>query len=83
VTNEAKSVVAQMLLFDVTLVTYAICGRVKDVLSNLVRIQAMMLMFSNNNKKKTYFYFNFLRLMNYLFRWLFVEVEEEEQSKGK
>jgi hypothetical protein len=52
VTNEAKSVMAQMLLFDVTLVTYAICGRVKDVLSNLVRIWAMMLMFSNNNNKK-------------------------------
>ncbi|KAI8881235.1 adenine nucleotide alpha hydrolases-like protein [Backusella circina FSU 941] len=36
VTNEAKSVMAQMLLFDVKLITYAICGRVKDVLSNLI-----------------------------------------------
>jgi hypothetical protein len=38
VTEEAKKIMSQMLLFDVDLFTYAICGRVKDVLSNLVRI---------------------------------------------
>ncbi|KAI8636393.1 hypothetical protein BD408DRAFT_93646 [Parasitella parasitica] len=36
VTEEAKKTLGQMLLFDVELVTYAICGRVKDILFNLI-----------------------------------------------
>ncbi|KAI9253176.1 hypothetical protein BY458DRAFT_522290 [Sporodiniella umbellata] len=36
VTEEAKRALNQMLLFDVSLTTYAICGRVKDVLSKLI-----------------------------------------------
>ncbi|OBZ91916.1 hypothetical protein A0J61_00027 [Choanephora cucurbitarum] len=36
VTEEAKKILNQMLLFDVQLITYAICGRVKDVLSKLI-----------------------------------------------
>ncbi|CEI87095.1 hypothetical protein RMCBS344292_01515 [Rhizopus microsporus] len=36
VTEEAKKTLGQMLLFDVTLTTYAICGRVKDVLTQLI-----------------------------------------------
>ncbi|CAO3677375.1 unnamed protein product [Rhizopus stolonifer] len=36
VTEEAKKALNQMLLFDVALITYAICGRVKDVLSKLI-----------------------------------------------
>ncbi|KAL9537108.1 hypothetical protein MBANPS3_012071 [Mucor bainieri] len=36
VTEEAKKTLGQMLLFDVELITYAICGRVKDILFNLI-----------------------------------------------
>ncbi|KAG0737235.1 hypothetical protein G6F23_010467 [Rhizopus arrhizus] len=36
VTEKAKKILDQMLLFDVALITYAICGRVKDVLSKLI-----------------------------------------------
>ncbi|KAG1141602.1 hypothetical protein G6F37_008354 [Rhizopus arrhizus] len=36
ITEEAKRILDQMLLFDVDLITYAICGRVKDVLSQLI-----------------------------------------------
>jgi hypothetical protein len=36
ITEESKKILGQMLLFDVDLVTYAICGRVKEVLTNLV-----------------------------------------------
>lgn len=36
VTEEAKKTMSQMLLFDVELITYTACGRVKDVLCNLV-----------------------------------------------
>ncbi|KAI9272265.1 hypothetical protein EDC94DRAFT_554774 [Helicostylum pulchrum] len=36
VTEEAKKTMSQMLLFDVELITYTICGRVKDVLCNLI-----------------------------------------------
>ena len=36
VTEEAKKTLGQMLLFDVELITYAICGRVKDILFSLV-----------------------------------------------
>ncbi|KAG2194874.1 hypothetical protein INT47_002668 [Mucor saturninus] len=36
VTDEAKRMMSQMLLFDVDLITYAISGRVKDVLCKLI-----------------------------------------------
>ncbi|GAA5812591.1 hypothetical protein MFLAVUS_006048 [Mucor flavus] len=36
VTEEAKKTMSQMLLFDVELITYTVCGRVKDVLCNLI-----------------------------------------------
>jgi hypothetical protein len=36
VTEESKKMLGQMLLFDVELVTYAVCGKVKDVLTRLV-----------------------------------------------
>ncbi|KAI8991102.1 hypothetical protein BDF20DRAFT_842694 [Mycotypha africana] len=36
VTEEAKKTLGQMLLFDIELVTHAICGRVKDVLLNVI-----------------------------------------------
>ncbi|KAF1807215.1 hypothetical protein FB192DRAFT_1354558 [Mucor lusitanicus] len=36
VTEEAKKTLGQMLLFDVELITYAICGRVKDILFSLI-----------------------------------------------
>lgn len=39
-----------MLLFDVALITYAICGRVKDVLSKLVGFSL-----TKDKKKLTFF----------------------------
>ncbi|KAG1081079.1 hypothetical protein G6F42_023087 [Rhizopus arrhizus] len=39
VTEEAKKTLGQMLLFDVELITYAICGRVKDILFSLDRLR--------------------------------------------
>jgi hypothetical protein len=45
VTEEAKKTLGQMLLFDVDLITYAICGKVKDVLTTLVRLFLEFLFF--------------------------------------
>ncbi|KAI9250009.1 hypothetical protein BY458DRAFT_563505 [Sporodiniella umbellata] len=36
-TKEATDTLADMLLFDISLITYTICGKVKDVLSRLVK----------------------------------------------
>lgn len=43
----------QMLLFDVDLITYAICGRVKDVLSQLVNRKQCPPLYSDLPKQIT------------------------------
>ncbi|RCH85414.1 hypothetical protein CU098_007960, partial [Rhizopus stolonifer] len=83
VTEKAKNTLEKMLLFDVSLITYAICGKVKDVLSRLIEELSLSMIICGCKKQSRLKWFFMDSVSSYLIETSSIPVTVIKQQKNK
>ncbi|CAO3691215.1 unnamed protein product [Rhizopus stolonifer] len=83
VTEKAKDTLEKMLLFDISLITYAICGKVKDVLSRLIEELSLSMIICGCKKQSRLKWFFTDSVSSYLIETSSIPVTVIKQQKNK